>query len=118
MKNLTLTYRAALILTAALILFSSCSSTTLIQSVPSGASVKIDGESVGNTPYAHTDTKIIFSNTSVMLEKEGYDPFSTIITRNEEPNVGAIIGGFFIWPIWLWALQYKAERTYELKPLR
>ena len=116
MKKQTFATRSALFLFAALIFLSSCTSTTLIQSVPSGAKVTVDGERVVNTPYAHTDTKIVFSSTSVILEKEGYDPFATIIVKNEEPNVGAIVGGFFVWPIWLWALQYKATRTYELKP--
>jgi hypothetical protein len=116
MKKQTLTFKALALLMAAAIFLSSCASTTLIQSVPSGAKVYIDGETVGTTPHPHTDKKIIFSNTSIVLEKEGYEPFATYITRSEEPNLGAIIGGIFIWPIWLWALDYKAMRTYELRP--
>jgi hypothetical protein len=116
MKKQTLTSKALMLLMAAAIFLSSCASTTLIQSVPSGAKVYVDGATVGTTPHTHTDKKIIFSNTSVVLEKEGYEPFATTITRSEEPNVGAIIGGFFIWPIWLWALDYKPMRTYELRP--
>jgi hypothetical protein len=116
MRNQTLLSKALMVLMAAAIFLSSCSSSTLIQSVPTSAKITVDGEYVGTTPYTHSDTKIIFSNTSVVLEKEGYEPFAATITRNEEPNVGAIIGGFFIWPIWLWALDYKATRTYELKP--
>lgn len=116
MKKQTISSKVVLILMAAAIFLSSCASTTLIQSVPSGAKVYIDGSVSGTTPYAHTDKKIIFSNTSVILEKEGYESFATTIKRNEEPNIGAIIGGFFIWPIWLWALDYKASRTFELKP--
>jgi hypothetical protein len=116
MKNQTLFSKAIMVFMAAAIFLSSCSSSTLIQTVPSNARVTIDGERVGTTPYTHTDTKIIFSNTTIVLEKEGYEPFATTITRNEEPNVGAIIGGIFIWPIWLWALDYKASRTYELRP--
>ncbi len=117
MKKTIVVARALALILATSILLSSCVSTTLIQSVPPGASVKIDGETKGTTPYAYSDSKIVFSNTSVVLEKEGYHPFSIIIQRNEEPNVGAIIGGFFIWPIWLWALDYKPMRTYELAPV-
>lgn len=116
MKKQTLSSKILMGLMAATIFLSSCVSTTLIQSVPSGAKIYIDGETVGTTPHAHNDKKIIFSSTSVVLEKEGYEPFATTMTRNEEPNVGAIIGGFFIWPIWLWALDYKPMRTYELRP--
>jgi len=115
MKKQTLTSKAVLILMAAAIFLSSCASSTLIQSVPSGAKVYIDGSVSGTTPHTHTDRKLIFSNTSVVLEKEGYKKLSTTITRSEKPNVGAIIGGFFIWPIWLWALDYKASRTFELE---
>jgi hypothetical protein len=116
MQNKTLYSKALLVIMATVIFLGSCSSTTLIQSVPSGASVYIDGETSGKTPHLHTDKKILFSETTVVLEKEGYETFATTITRNEEPDIGAIIGGFIIWPIWLWALKYKVSRTYELRP--
>lgn len=115
MKKQTLSSKILLGFMATAIFLSSCVSTTLIQSVPSGAKVYVDGATVGTTPHTHSDKKIIFSSTSVVLEKEGYEPLATTITRDEEPNVGAIIGGFFIWPIWLWALDYKPMRTYELR---
>lgn len=116
MNKQTFSFKAMALLMAVAIFLGSCASTTLIQSVPSGAKVYIDGATVGTTPHPHTDKKIIFSSTSVILEKEGYESFAATIQRSEEPNVGAIIGGFFIWPIWLWALDYKAMRTYELWP--
>ena len=115
MNKQTLSFKALALLMSAVIFLGSCASTTLIQSVPSGAKVYVDGATVGTTPHAHTDKKIIFSTTSVVLEKEGYEPLAATITRNEEPIVGAIIGGFFIWPIWLWALDYKASRLFELR---
>ena len=98
------------------ILFSSCASTTLIQSNPSGAKVYLNDESVGTTPYTHKDKKITFSKTTVKLEKEGYEPFNTILTRNEKVDVGAIIAGFFILVPWLWTMEYKPTHTFELKP--
>ncbi len=118
MKNLHYSLKAAAVLMSAIIFLSSCASTTMINSVPSGAKVYLNGESVGTTPYQHTDTKIIFSSTAVTLEKEGYEKLNTNLTRSEEPDAGPIIGGIFIWPLWLWALKYKATRTYELKPIR
>jgi hypothetical protein len=38
--------------------------------------------------------------------------------RDEEFQLGPCIGGAFIWPVWLWVLGYKPERTYELAPLK
>jgi len=87
------------ILLVASILFTSCVSSTLIQSYPSGAKVYIDGEPTGVTPYWHTDSKITGSITNIDLVKEGYEPLYTSIRRTEQVNVGAILGGFLVWPI-------------------
>ena len=108
--------RLAAMFMAVLILFSSCASTTLIQSVPPGAKVYLNGETVGVTPYQMTDTRIALTCTSVSLEKEGYEQFNTNICRNEQVDVGAIIGGlFFVFPF-LWTMKYNPMHTYELKP--
>lgn len=99
-------------------LFSSCESITMIQSVPEGARVYMDGQMVGTTPHLHKDEKIVFSKTAFRLEMEGYEPYWYILNRNEEPEIGAIVGGFFTGGItWLWSLGYTPERTFELVPL-
>ena len=99
-----------------LILLAGCGSATMIQSTPVGASVFLNEERVGITPYTHRDTKIVGSSTVLRLEKEGYDSFSTTITRNEEVDVGAVIGGiFFLFPF-LWTMKYKPVRNYEMVP--
>ncbi len=36
---------------AGAMLFTSCASTTMIHSIPSGAKLYVDGEPVGSTPY-------------------------------------------------------------------
>jgi len=99
------------------ILFASCASSTLIQSYPTAAKVYVDGESVGNTPYWHSDTKIIGSATNVSLVKEGYETLNTTFYRNEQVDAGAIIGGIFVWIPFLWTMKYKATHNYELVPL-
>ncbi|GAP68411.1 protein containing PEGA domain [Bacteroidales bacterium 6E] len=99
------------------IILASCSSTTLIQSNPSGAKIYVDGEPVGDTPYSHTDTKIVGSTTTVKIVKEGYEPFITSFSRDEEVDVGAVIGGFFVMVPFLWTMKYKPARTYELSPV-
>ncbi len=100
------------------LLFSGCVSSTLIQSYPPGAKVYIDGEPVGVTPYWHSDTKITGSNTNVDLLKEGYEPLYTSFNRTEQINPGAIIGGLFVWPIFLWSMEYKPTHNYELMALK
>jgi len=89
----------------------------MIVSNPAGAKLYLDGEFVGKTPYRHTDSKIVGSMVSVKLEKEGYQPLLTDFSKNEEADIGAIIGGFFVWIPFLWTLKYKAIHTYELKPI-
>jgi len=105
-----------LILSAS-VLWSSCVSTTLIQSNPSGAKLYLNGEPVGTTPYTHQDTRIVGSTTAVKLEKEGYAPLNTSFTRDEEVDAGAIIGGILVLVPFLWTMKYKPIHTYELKPL-
>jgi hypothetical protein len=115
-KKQTTTIKTISIILASAILLSSCASTTMIQSNPTGAKVYLNGESVGTTPYTHSDTKIIGSTTTVQLEKDGYEPFNTSFSRNEEVDVGAIIGGIFVLVPFLWTMKYKPFHSYELVP--
>lgn len=100
---------------AIVILFASCSSSTMIISNPPNAKLYIDGEMVGQTPYKHLDSKIVGSSIEIRIVKDGYEPFLDNITKNEEADVGAIIGGLFIWVPFLWAMKYKPSHSYELK---
>jgi len=113
MKKFT---KTPILIVAVSILFSSCASTTLINSSPSGADLYINEEAVGVTPYSMTDTKIIGSCSSIRIEKEGYQDFYSTICRTEEVDGGAIVGGFFFWPAWLWAMKYKSSHFYKLTP--
>jgi hypothetical protein len=96
---------------------ASCASTTMIQSQPPGAKLFLNGEPVGVTPYAMTDTKIVGSTTMVRLEAPGYEPTNGVIARNEEFDVGACIGGVFILFPFLWIMGYKPIHPFELRPL-
>lgn len=71
---------------------------------------------MGETPYVYSDSRILGSSVSIKLEKEGYQPFMTNMTRNEEADLGAIVGGVFFLVPFLWTLKYKPTHTYELKP--
>lgn len=102
---------------AAVVLFAGCASSTMINSVPSGAKVYINGESVGTTPYLYTDTKVLGSVVNVDLVKDGYETLYTSFTRTEQVNAGAIVGGFFLLFPFLWTMEYKPTHNYELIPL-
>jgi hypothetical protein len=117
MNKPTCTLKCSSVFFALLIIISSCSSTTYIESTPSGADLYLDGESVGQTPYAMTDTKPMFSCTTLRLEKDGYQTLYNSICRDEEADVGAIIGGFFFAVPFLWSLKYKPHHHYKLRPL-
>lgn len=101
----------------AVILFNSCASSTLITSEPPGAELYINGQHVGKTPFTYSDTRIIGNTVDITLEKEGFIPLNTFFTRTEDVDVGAIVGGIFVWPAFLWAMKYNPEHFYELAPI-
>jgi len=114
MKKLTVKFVALILSTT--ILLSGCGSTTLFQTTPSGAKLYINDEFVGNTPYTYSDTKIVGTTTIVKVKAEGYEDFNYVLKRNEEVNVGAIIGGIFVLFPFLWVMDYKPTHTFELVP--
>jgi hypothetical protein len=106
--------RAISFLLAVTFLFTSCASKTVIDSTPSSARIYIDGQRVGTTPYIHRDSKISGSFTAVKLELEGFETLNTDITKNEQINVGAIIGGCFVLVPFFWGMKYYPTHNYEL----
>lgn len=116
MKSQTFTSKMTTILLVVSIFLTSCSSTTMILSNPSGAKVYLNGMPVGTTPYTHRDTKIVGSTTNVKLEMQGYDVLNTSFSRDEEADVGAIIGGIFVLVPFLWTMKYSPTHMYELTP--
>jgi len=99
------------------LLFSSCASSTMIQSTPVGADVYLNGEHAGTTPYKHRDMKIVGSTTDVRIEKEGFETLQTSFSRDEKADIGAIIAGvFFLFPF-LWTMRYKPVHSYEMKAI-
>lgn len=108
--------------TTVLAFFSACASSTVIESKPTGAKVFLNGEPVGKTPYTMTDTKFVGSSTTVRLEAEGYEPYTAVISRTEEVDVGPVVAGicmswtFLGLAFFLWTMKYKSNHMYELQP--
>ncbi|MCF6168718.1 PEGA domain-containing protein [Lutibacter sp.] len=99
------------------ILLSSCSSATIISSIPSQSKLYVNGEFVGKTPYKYKDFKIVGATNTIRLEKEGYDNYISEFSKDEEVHVGAMIGGFFLLVPFLWVMKYKKAHLYELRPI-
>ncbi len=96
--------------------FAGCASSTVLQSQPPGARVLLNGIPVGNTPYTMTDTKMVGSTTQIRLEYPGYQPLDTAITRSEEIDVLALIGGILLLVPFLWVMGYQPAHLYMLQP--
>jgi hypothetical protein len=95
---------------------SACISSTVITSHPPGANVYLNGVPSGTTPVAMEDTHISGTMTRLRLELPGYEPFETVITRNEEIDGGALVGGIVLLVPFLWLLRYKPLHEYDLVP--
>lgn len=103
---------------AVIILFSSCVSTTKIDTIPTGANLYINEMYAGTTPYFYSDTKIVGSTTRLRFEKEGFEVLNAYLTRDEDVDVGAIVAGVFVWVPFLWTLKYVPFHNYSLVPLQ
>jgi hypothetical protein len=116
MEKIFTTSKTISFILALSILLSSCASTTLIDSVPTGADLYLDGEYAGVTPHSMTDTKLIGTCTTVRIEKENFHNFHSSICRTEEADPAAIIGGIFFFFPFFWAMKYKPTHFYKLQP--
>ncbi|MDA3911825.1 MAG: PEGA domain-containing protein [Bacteroidales bacterium] len=97
------------------LLFAGCSSTTIIQTEPSGASVYLNEKHVGTSPYEMKDKKITATCTNLKLKMPGYKTIYHSICKDEQLNPGALIGGLFVVIPYLWILEYYPVHYYVLE---
>jgi len=119
MVNFLLKISFSLLLTMSLF---SCVSTTQIRAVnpetnntDDNVKIYIDGQYKGSGLVSYSDTKIVGSTTSISLRKEGCRSEDQMMVRSERVNVGALVGGIFVWPILLWVMDYNPSRDYEFQ---
>ncbi len=105
-------------------LATGCVSTTVIRTKPSRATVTLDGEVVGRTPYTVKSSDSSFAPPKVFtLEKAGYEPATVSLAKTEwgaKTAVVAIVGLFALWPIWItlpWTADYPQVPVVELDPI-
>ena len=96
-----------------LLILTACSSTTTIRSSDPDARIYVNGEYIGTGQANYTDRKVAFSNNDVELRKAGCEPASYSFRRNEDPDGGAIVGGFLVGVPFLWVTEYKDQHAYE-----
>lgn len=103
----------------AALLLSACSSTTIIKSSDPHSKIYVNGEYVGTGRAVYTDHKVSFSSNEVQIVRPGCMPEYHTFRRNEQADIGAIIGGFLLTVPFLWTTEYKPYRAYdyECKPL-
>lgn len=93
----------------------ACASKTEIRSRPPGAEVYIDNVRQGGvTPLHYSDTAAAGSTKQVVLKKEGYKDFCTVI-RKSEFEVGPCIGGVLVLFPFIWVLGYPDAHEFELE---
>ncbi len=81
------------VLIAVSLAFAGCASSTVIQSEPSGAQLRIDGQPVGGTPVTFTDPTVwLWTQHQVTLEASGYQTLHS--SMNAQPAVLYIVLGF------------------------
>ena len=95
--------------------FFYCSSSTVIDSIPSGGKLYLDGSYAGKTPYTHSDTKVVGSSTAIEIKKKGCRDFRAILTKDERVQIGPIIGGMCLVFPFIWVMGYNPQHNYELE---
>jgi hypothetical protein len=106
------TIKVLVVTLLAAVSFANCSSSTMIRSTDPDAKIYVDGELMGKGSVPYSDTKTVFATTMVRMEKPGCAPVTNMMSRTEF-DVGACIGGVFLFPVWLWIEKYKPEFNYE-----
>lgn len=105
--------KAALILMV--LLTTACTSSTVIRSSDPDSRIYVNGEYLGTGRAYYSDEKVAFSRNQVEIRKDGCQPDYHSFRRNEEADVGAIIGGILFTVPYLWVTEYKHSHSYEYR---
>ncbi len=111
----------AVSLAALVVVATGCSHTVALKSEPPGATVSLDGEEVGKTPYTFDASSGFFDEHQVRVEHEGYEPLETSIVQ-AEPIWGIVGPSVCLAPPTLglsclglsWGFRYAKAYEFEL----
>jgi len=102
-----------LILLTCVTTLAACSSGTSIRVSDVDARIYVNDEYVGTGHGHYADRKLMFTKQEVTLRKDGCEPQHYTFRRNERPDLGAIVGAYYLAVPLLWVAQYKNDREYE-----
>jgi hypothetical protein len=97
----------------ALVALTACSSGTSIRVTDPDARIYINGEYLGTGHAHYSDRKPAFTVQEVTLRKDGCEPQNYRFRRNERPDIGAIIGAYYLVVPIFWTAQYKERHSYD-----
>ena len=97
---------------AAAALLAACSSSTMIRTGDPEARIYIDGDYQGMGETRYADRKLAFTTLDVSVRKDGCEEQNYRIRRNERPDYGAIVFGYYLAVPMLWLSQYKDQHEY------
>lgn len=95
----------------------ACSSETHIRVSDPDARIYVNGEYVGTGHGHYSDRKPAFTKQEVTLRKDGCAEQLYAFRRNERPDLGAIVGAYYLAVPVLWITQYKTRHAYEFECL-
>jgi PEGA domain/Caspase domain len=96
------------------IALSACSTYVFVTSDPSGAEVEINGQTMGQTPVDVALSDFDLNIYHLTLSKPGYRDKK--VTLQKELKAAPFIGGFVLWPFWLWCYGPMDTYSYKLEP--
>lgn len=103
---------------AALAALAGCSSSTTIRVSDPDARIYVNGEYVGTGYGRYSDRKPAFTKQKVTVRKDGCAEQRYVFRRNERPDLGAIVGAYYLAVPVLWITQYKNNHAYEFECVR
>lgn len=77
------------------------------------ATVYLDGQPIGQTPFTARLSNALWENPDVLIEAEGYQTLRTDLQK--EVKVGNLISGLLlIWPALLWVYGPESNQYFRL----
>ena len=103
------------ILLAGLAALGACSSGTSIRVSDPDARIYVNDEYVGTGKGYYSDRKPAFTKQEVTVRKDGCAEQRYFFRRNERPDLGAIVGAYYLAVPVLWLTQYKNRHAYDFE---
>lgn len=99
-----------------MLMISSCSTMVRIDTPDvAGAEIKLNNEPLGAGPINRSLSDGVWETYNVEVTKDGYKPYYGELKK--EIKVDTLIGGIFVWPLWLWVYGPEEVQNIYLEPI-